>query len=68
MNRELIFAQALHTPVVNISGIKRENGMSIGLPLVAPRYHDRRSLAVCHKVGEIFEKEGGWKPEILHTR
>jgi len=55
---------ALHTPVVNIPGFKGENGMPIGVSLVAPRYHDRRLLAVCKVVGEIFETQGGWKREL----
>ncbi|KAJ4332401.1 hypothetical protein N0V87_008397 [Didymella glomerata] len=55
---------ALHTPVVNVPGFKGENGMPIGLSLVAPRYHDRRLLAVSKKVGEIFEKEGGWTRSV----
>ncbi|KAG9186876.1 hypothetical protein G6011_09984 [Alternaria panax] len=55
---------ALHTPVVNVPGFKGENGMPIGISLVAPRYHDRRLLAVSKKVGEIFEAEGGWKPSV----
>ncbi|KAF3041285.1 hypothetical protein E8E12_002878 [Didymella heteroderae] len=55
---------ALHTPVVNVPGFKGENGMPIGLSLVAPRYHDRRLLAVSKKVGEVFEKEGGWTRSI----
>ncbi|KAH0008553.1 amidase signature enzyme, partial [Aureobasidium melanogenum] len=37
---------ALHTPVVNIPGFKGDNGMPIGVSLVAPRYHDRHLLAV----------------------
>uniref|UniRef100_L7JEN9 Glutamyl-tRNA(Gln) amidotransferase subunit A n=1 Tax=Pyricularia oryzae (strain P131) TaxID=1143193 RepID=L7JEN9_PYRO1 len=52
---------ALHTPVVNIPGFMGENGMPIGLSLVAPRYQDRRLLSVCEAVGRIFEAEGGWK-------
>lgn len=32
--------------------------MPIGLSLVAPRYRDEYLLAICKKVGEIFEKEG----------
>ncbi|CAN8098261.1 unnamed protein product [Discula destructiva] len=52
---------ALHTPVVNVPGFKGENGMPIGLSLVAPRYRDQNLLAVCKEVGEIFAKEGGWK-------
>ncbi|EFQ87373.1 hypothetical protein PTNB73_00763 [Pyrenophora teres f. teres] len=55
---------ALHTPVVNVPGFKGENGMPIGISLVAPRYHDRRLLAVSKKVGEVFEAEGGWKPSV----
>lgn len=47
--------------MVNIPGFKGENGLPIGLSLVAPRYHDRKLLAVSEKVGEIFEAEGGWK-------
>ncbi|KAI0853484.1 amidase signature enzyme [Daldinia vernicosa] len=52
---------ALHVPVVNIPGFKGENGMPIGLSLVAPRYHDRHLLAVSKAVGEIFQAEGGWR-------
>ncbi|KAH6621776.1 glutamyl-tRNA amidotransferase subunit A [Boeremia exigua] len=55
---------ALHTPVVNVPGFCGEHGMPIGLSLVAPRYHDRRLLAVSKKVGEIFEAEGGWKRSV----
>jgi Asp-tRNA(Asn)/Glu-tRNA(Gln) amidotransferase A subunit family amidase len=51
----------LHTPVVNIPGFKGENGMPIGVSLVAPRYQDRRLLAVSKKVGKVFEGEGGWR-------
>lgn len=61
---KLTICQALHTPVVNVPGFKGENGMPIGVSLVAPRYHDRRLLAVSEKVGEIFEKEGGWKSSL----
>ncbi|CAK1365346.1 Glutamyl-tRNA(Gln) amidotransferase subunit A [Cercospora beticola] len=52
---------ALHVPVTNVPGFKGENGMPIGISLVAPRYHDRHLLAVSTKVGEVFEAEGGWK-------
>ncbi|EUC29717.1 hypothetical protein COCCADRAFT_39964 [Bipolaris zeicola 26-R-13] len=52
---------ALHTPVVNVPGFKGQNGMPIGISLVAPRYHDRRLLAVSKEVGKIFEAEGGWQ-------
>jgi Asp-tRNA(Asn)/Glu-tRNA(Gln) amidotransferase A subunit family amidase len=56
--------QALHTPVLNVPGFKGENGMPIGVSLVAPRYHDRRLLAVGKEVGAIFEANGGWKPSV----
>ncbi|CAI6324180.1 unnamed protein product [Periconia digitata] len=55
---------ALHTPVVNVPGFQGDHGMPIGVSLVAPRYHDRRLLAVSKKVGEIFEKEGGWSRSV----
>ncbi|KAI1076233.1 amidase [Whalleya microplaca] len=55
---------ALHTPVVNVPGFKGENGLPIGLSLVAPRYHDRHLLVVSKAVGNIFESEGGWKRQI----
>ncbi|KAI1464366.1 amidase signature enzyme [Daldinia caldariorum] len=51
---------ALHVPVVNIPGFKGENGMPIGLSLVAPRYRDRHLLEVSKAVGEIFQAQGGW--------
>lgn len=60
--RLIIHEQALHNPVINIPGFAGENGMPIGLSLVAPRYHDRHLLAVAKAVGEVFEAEGGWKP------
>ncbi|KAI1798735.1 amidase signature enzyme [Daldinia bambusicola] len=52
---------ALHVPVVNIPGFKGENGMPIGLSLVAPRYRDRHLLEVSKAAGEIFQAEGGWR-------
>ncbi|KAI2469551.1 amidase [Annulohypoxylon bovei var. microspora] len=55
---------ALHTPVTNIPGFKGENGLPVGLSLVAPRYHDRHLLVVSKAVGEIFEAEGGWKRQV----
>jgi Asp-tRNA(Asn)/Glu-tRNA(Gln) amidotransferase A subunit family amidase len=56
--------QALHTPVINIPGFKGENGMPIGLSLVAPRYRDQHLLKVSKAVGKIFSKEGGWKSSL----
>lgn len=55
---------ALHTPVITVPGFKGDNGMPIGLSLVAPRYHDRRLLAVSKMVGEVFEAKGGWKSSL----
>ncbi|KAM0243990.1 hypothetical protein ACHAP5_006654 [Fusarium lateritium] len=52
---------ALHVPVINVPGFAGENGMPIGLSLVAPRYHDRKLLVVGEAVGELFERSGGWK-------
>jgi NCS1 family nucleobase:cation symporter-1 len=59
--------QALHTPVVNVPGFKGDNGMPVGISLVAPRYRDRHLLAVSKKVGEIFEAEGGWERNLPAT-
>ncbi|KAK7935476.1 amidase, partial [Apiospora marii] len=50
----------LHTPTVNVPGFKGENGLPIGLTLVAARYNDRHLLTVSKAVGGIFEAEGGW--------
>ncbi|GIZ45111.1 hypothetical protein CKM354_000829400 [Cercospora kikuchii] len=58
---------ALHVPVINIPGFKGENGMPIGISLVAPRYCDRHLLAVSKKVGEVFEAEGGWRRALEWT-
>ncbi|KAH7171329.1 amidase signature domain-containing protein [Dactylonectria macrodidyma] len=55
---------ALHNPVLNIPGFQGSNGMPIGVSLVAPRYRDRHLLKVGKAVGEIFEAEGGWKPQV----
>ena len=51
---------ALHVPVVNVPGFQGENGMPVGLSLVAPRYKDQAVLAVAKEVGRIWEEEGGW--------
>ncbi|RDW84118.1 amidase [Aspergillus mulundensis] len=55
---------ALHTPVVNIPGFKGENGMPVGVSLVAARYKDEHLLEVAEVVGGVFEKEGGWKSAL----
>ncbi|KAH8909663.1 amidase [Coniochaeta sp. PMI_546] len=51
---------ALHVPVVNVPGFQGENGLPVGVSLVAPRYHDRHLLRVSGEVGRIFEGQGGW--------
>ena len=51
---------ALHVPVVNVPGFRGENGMPVGLSLLAPRYHDQALLEVAKVVGAVWEKEGGW--------
>ncbi|KAJ4387898.1 hypothetical protein N0V93_008501 [Gnomoniopsis smithogilvyi] len=55
---------ALHVPVVNVPGFQGENGMPVGVSFVAPRYEDRKLLAVCKAAGKIFEEEGGWKSQL----
>ncbi|KAL1608467.1 hypothetical protein SLS60_003409 [Paraconiothyrium brasiliense] len=51
---------AMHTPVVNVPGFKGENGLPIGLSVVAGRYRDQYLLRVCTEIGRVFESEGGW--------
>ncbi|KAF5017088.1 hypothetical protein F66182_11035 [Fusarium sp. NRRL 66182] len=51
---------ALHTPVINIPGFRSQNGMPVGVSLVAARLRDRHLLRVSQAVGRIFEAEGGW--------
>ncbi|KAL4984209.1 amidase signature domain-containing protein [Aspergillus falconensis] len=55
---------ALHTPVVNIPGFHGENGMPIGLSLVAARFKDEHLLSIAEAVGEVFEAEGGWRSAL----
>ncbi|KAL4941774.1 hypothetical protein BDV06DRAFT_212351 [Aspergillus oleicola] len=55
---------ALHTPVVNIPGFKGQNGMPIGVSLVAARHRDEHLLAVAEEVGKVFGEEGGWKSAL----
>ena len=49
---------AMHMPVVNVPGFKGENGMPIGLSVVAGRYRDQYLLRVCREIGKIWEAEG----------
>ncbi|ORY01753.1 amidase signature domain-containing protein, partial [Clohesyomyces aquaticus] len=55
---------AMHMPVVNIPGFKGENGMPVGISVVASRYRDQYLLRVARELGGIFEEEGGWKREL----
>jgi len=55
---------AMHMPVVNIPGFKGENGMPIGLSVIAGRYRDQYLLSVCSEIGKVFEAEGGWTRQI----
>lgn len=52
---------ALHVPVLNVPGFAGENGMPIGLSMVAPRFRDARLVGVARAVGGLFESEGGWR-------
>ncbi|ORY24021.1 amidase signature domain-containing protein [Naematelia encephala] len=47
---------ALHVPCVNVPGFASENGMPIGLTLVAPRYEDQRLLNVSKAVAGAWLK------------
>ncbi|KAJ0420265.1 amidase signature domain-containing protein [Aspergillus carlsbadensis] len=55
---------ALHTPVVNVPGFQGENGLPVGVSLVAPRFKDQHLLTVAKEVGKLFEEEGGWKSSL----
>lgn len=55
---------AMHMPVVNVPGFKGENGLPVGVSLIAARYRDQYLLRVCKEVGRIFESEGGWKRQL----
>ncbi|KAM0214210.1 hypothetical protein ACHAQI_003834 [Fusarium lateritium] len=52
---------ALHVPVVNVPGFRGENGMPVGVSLVAARLRDRHLLKVSETVGRIFED--GWNQD-----
>ena len=57
--------QALHTPVVNVPGLKGSNDMPIGISLVAPRYRDRHLLKVSRAVGQVLD--GNSASSLLHS-
>ncbi|KAG8165670.1 hypothetical protein KVR01_004222 [Diaporthe batatas] len=52
---------ALHVPIINLPGFQGENGMPVGISVVAPRYRDRKLLAASRSIGKILAEEGGWK-------
>lgn len=60
----LALKQALHIPIINIPGFRGENGLPVGISVVAPRYHDRKLLAASSSIAKIFEEEGGWKSAL----
>ncbi|WP_232495629.1 amidase [Novosphingobium kaempferiae] len=49
----------LHAPVVNLPLARGEGGMPIGVSLVAPRYADRRLIAVAREVEALLGVTGG---------
>ncbi|KAI5365850.1 putative amidase signature domain-containing protein [Septoria linicola] len=53
------FWTALHVPIVNVPGFRGEEGMPIGLSLVAGRYRDQALLNVAREVAKV------WAPEPL---
>ncbi len=55
----------LQVPALNVPGFAGENGLPIGLTLVGPRYHDLHVLYAGKAIGEVFEKEGGFKSKLF---
>jgi Asp-tRNA(Asn)/Glu-tRNA(Gln) amidotransferase A subunit family amidase len=55
----------LQAPALNVPGFAGENGLPIGLTLVGPRFHDLHILDAGKAIGEVFEKEGGFKPKLF---
>jgi Asp-tRNA(Asn)/Glu-tRNA(Gln) amidotransferase A subunit family amidase len=49
---------------MNIPGFQSENGLPIGVSLVAPRFKDQHLLTAAKEVGKLFEEEGGWKSSL----
>ena len=54
-------------PALNVPGFAGENGLPIGLTLVGPRYHDLHVLYAGKAIGDVFEKEGGFKSKLFQT-
>lgn len=55
----------LQAPVLNVPGFAGKNDLPIGLTLVGPRYHDLHVLYAGKTIGEVFEKEGGFKSKLF---
>jgi Asp-tRNA(Asn)/Glu-tRNA(Gln) amidotransferase A subunit family amidase len=55
----------LQVPCLNVPGFKGENGLPIGLTIVGPRYWDLHVLHAGQKIGECFEKEGGFVNKLI---
>ncbi|TVY85471.1 Glutamyl-tRNA(Gln) amidotransferase subunit A [Lachnellula suecica] len=55
----------LQVPCLNIPGFAGENDLPIGLTLVGARYHDLHVLHAGKAIGEVFEKEGGFKHKLF---
>lgn len=54
---------ALHVPAINLPGFKGVNGLPVGLTGVGARGRDLWVLHVAEALGEVFEKEGGWRAD-----
>lgn len=55
---------ALHVPAIHLLGFQGQNELPVGLTAVAARFKDQWALHVARAVGEVFEKEGGWRREL----
>ncbi|KAE9381858.1 amidase family protein [Stipitochalara longipes BDJ] len=55
----------LQVPALNVPGFAGRNSLPIGLTLVGPRYHDLHVLYAGKAIGEVFEKEGGFKSKLF---
>jgi len=55
----------LQVPTLNVPGFAGEHGLPIGLTVAGPRYTDLHVLHVGKAIGEVFQKEGGWKHKLF---
>jgi Asp-tRNA(Asn)/Glu-tRNA(Gln) amidotransferase A subunit family amidase len=51
----------LHVPVINIPAFRGENGMPVGISVVAGRYYDQKLLSIAKILSGPLMAEGGWK-------